>query len=220
MPYHFDYKSFMSDFRNEKSNRFPKLYLVLGVVLLIGITVGGTFAFRHFHAPVKNVAKAQEMTKPVPIPTALDPNFLRQANECFIPTAAVYGYDLRITSGFRSLAEQAAIYDSGRTVDGHIVTWAEPGKSLHNYGFAVDVVDRLRGYDVDFDKLAKIGAYCGLEQVDPPHFEHRAGLTTDDFAAGKRPPPLTLPCAIMDQKYKASQSLTLQDLRNCGAPKF
>lgn len=160
--------------------------------------------------------------QPVPMPIALDPNFLTQVEDCFIPTAFIYGYTLRITAGFRSLSEQALIYDSGRVVDGHIVTWAEPGRSLHNYGFAVDVVDRWRGYDIDFDKLAKIGIYCGLEQVDPPHFEHRAGLTTDQFVAGMRPPTLTLPCAIMDERAKANQSFTLQDLKNnnCGVPKF
>ena len=157
-----------------------------------------------------------------PIPTAIDSNFLTQINECFIPTAAIYGYTLRIASDFRSMTEQALMYDSGREVDGHIVTWAEPGRSLHNYGLAVDIVDRWRGYDVDFDKLAKIGTYCGLEQVDPPHFEHRAGLTTDQFVAGMRPAPLTLPCKIMDERTKAGRPLTLQDLKNnnCGVPQF
>ena len=62
---------------------------------------------------------------------------------------------------------------------------------------------------------AKIGAYCGLEQVDDPHFEHRAGLTVGDFAVGKRPPDLELPCAIMDQKFKLGQPLTLDDLKSC-----
>ena len=194
-----------------------KIHIGLGIFLIA--LVAGFLFVQHKHPQQKSIAKA-EAPKPAPIPTALDPNFLTQVNECFIPTAAVYGYDLRITSGFRSLSEQAAIYDSGRTVDGHIVTWAEPGKSLHNYGFAVDVVDRLRGYNIDFDKLAKIGAYCGLEQVDPPHFEHRAGLTTADFEAGKRPPPLTLPCSVMDERVKANQPLTIKDLQSCGVPKF
>ena len=79
---------------------------------------------------------------------------------------------------------------------------------------------RWRGYNIDWAELGKIGAYCGLEQVDDPHFEHRAGLTTEDFANGMRPPPLKLPCAIMDEKYAANQPLTLQDLQGCGAPKF
>lgn len=83
-------------------------------------------------------------------------------------------------------------------------------------------MDRWRGYNIDFNKLAKIAVYCGLEQVDPPHFEHRAGLTTDQFEAGMRPPPLILPCAIMDERAKANQKLTLKDLENnnCGLPKF
>ena len=199
---------------------FQKRYAAfIAVAVLLLCLAGGLFFLTHKHGQMKNIVKAAE-PKLVPVPTALDPNFITQVNECFIPTAAVYGYDLRITSGFRSLTVQAAIYDSGRTVNGHIVTWAEPGESLHNYGFAVDVVDRWRGYNIDFDKLAKIGSYCGLEQVDPPHFEHRAGLTTADFAAGKRPPPLTLPCAIMDGRYKANQPLTLKDLQSCGTPKF
>ncbi|MBU6447877.1 M15 family metallopeptidase, partial [Patescibacteria group bacterium] len=143
--------------------------------------------------------------------------------ECFIPTAAVYGYDLRITSGFRSLSEQTQIYDQGRTIDGHIISEASAGKSIHNYGFAVDVADRERAYDINWIKLGKIGAYCGLEQGpegDYPHFEHRGGLTTADFAAGLRPSPLSLPCPIMDVRAKANQSLTRTDLNNCGAPNF
>ena len=210
----------MGTYQQIKEKYFHKRYVAfIATALLLLCLAGSLFFLTHKHVQMKNIVKADE-PKPIPIPTVLDPNFSNQVNECFIPVAAVYGYTLRITSGFRSLAEQGAIYDSGRTVDGHIVTWAEPGESLHNYGFAVDVVDRWRGYNIDFDKLAKIGTYCGLEQVDPPHFEHRAGLTTAQFAAGMRPPPLILPCPIMDERYKANQPLTLKDLQACGAPKF
>ena len=209
----------MSIYRQDREKYFQRRYIFYFAGALLLCLTGGLVFLVHRHPQPKNIVKAAAAMS-IPLPTAIDSNFITQVNECFIPVAAVYGYDLRITSGFRSLAEQNAIYDSGRTVNGHIVTWAEPGKSLHNYGFAVDVVDRLRGYDIDFDKLAKIGAYCGLEQVDPPHFEHRAGLSTADFEAGKRPPPLVLPCPIMDERYKANQPLTLKDLQSCGAPKF
>jgi hypothetical protein len=158
--------------------------------------------------------------KPVPMPTEINQGFLTQVNECFIPTAAVYGYALRVTSGFRSLSEQDAIYDSGRTEDGHIVSWAEAGKSMHNYGYAVDVVDRWRGYYANWKRLARIGEFCGLAQVDDPHFEYRGGLTTEQFNAGIRPVSLALPCGIMSERAKASQILTLSDLQNCGAPNF
>lgn len=152
--------------------------------------------------------------------TGLDPNFLNQVNDCFFPVAAVYGYTLRITSGYRSATQQEQIYSQGRTVNGHIVTWAEPGHSMHNYGFAIDVVDRWRGYNIDWVKLGKIGAYCGLTQVDDPHFEYRGGLNTAQFEAGLRPLPLKLPCAIMGERANANQPLTMQDLNECGAPKF
>jgi len=32
---------------------------------------------------------------PPPLPTGLDPNVSRQVDDCFLPTAAVYGFDLR-----------------------------------------------------------------------------------------------------------------------------
>lgn len=157
---------------------------------------------------------------PRPMPTEINANFLAQVTDCFIPVASVYGYTLRITSGFRSIGEQNQLYEQGRTVDGHIVSWASEGKSIHNYGFAVDVVDRWRGYNIDWKKIAKIGAYCGLAQVDDPHFEYRGGLSTEDFIEGKTPPPLALPCSIMGDRAGAGKPLTAEDLKKCGAPKF
>jgi hypothetical protein len=167
--------------------------------------------------------QATYAVKAAPIPTGLDPNFITQVDECFLPTAAVYGYDLRITSGFRSLAQQQQIYDQGRLEDGTVVSEAPPGHSLHNYGFAVDIVDRTKGYDIDWSQLIAIGAYCGLGNGgvgDYPHFEYRGGLDTDQFAAGMRPAPLTVPCPAMATRAAASQTLTLQDLQACGAPSF
>lgn len=183
------------------------------VLLCAALGVGAFFLVRHTIYTVSAV----------PLPTALDPNFINQVNECFIPTAAVYGYALRITSGFRSMAEQAQIYNQGRLEDGHIVSEAPPGHSLHNYGFAVDIVDKWKGYNINWKELISIGAYCGLDNGgdgDYPHFEYRDGLTTDDFAAGKRPAPLTLPCPVMAQRAQNSQPLTLKDLQACDAPRF
>jgi len=162
-------------------------------------------------------------SKPVPLPTGMNPNFLNQVNQCFIPVADLYGYDLRITAGFRSLADQTELYDQGRTINGHIVSEAPPGHSLHNYGYAVDVVDRFNGYNIDWTKLVKIGQYSSLESGGPgdlPHFEERGGLTTDQFAAGLRPPALKLPCAVMADRNASTSPLTLADLKACGAPTF
>ena len=191
------------------------------IVAIFAVT-GGESLFLQYKSLLNELAAWESpiATKPVPLPTEIDRNFITQVNQCFIPTAAVYGYTLRITSGFRSMAEQDELFEQGRTVNGHIVSWAPSGRSLHNYGFAVDVVDRWKGYNINWKKLAKISAYCGLEQVDDPHFEHRSGLTTHQFAMGIRPPPLILPCTDMSERATANQPLTIKDLENCKAPNF
>lgn len=50
------------------------------------------------------------------------------------------GIPIRVTQGFRSFADQAAIYAQGRTAPGLRVTKAKPGHSWHEFGLAVDVV--------------------------------------------------------------------------------
>ena len=157
---------------------------------------------------------------PRPMPTELNENFFTQVNECFIPVASVYGYALRITSGFRTIEEQAELYQQGRTVDGHIISWAEAGKSIHNYGYAVDVVDRWRGYTINWKRLAGIAEYCGLAQIDDAHFEYRGGLTTEQFVAGLTPSLLELPCAIMSERARAGEAFTRKNLQDCHAPEF
>lgn len=197
-----------------------RYHLIVLIIILI-CSAAGLIFIEYFVPGHQYIFSGKIMS--VPMPTAIDPNFSTQVNECFLPTAAAYGYSLRITAGFRSMSDQDALYQEGRTIDGHIITEAPAGKSIHNYGFAVDVVDRYRGYNIDWDKLIKIAEYCGLDSGgsgDLPHFEHRAGFTTADFAAGFRPKPLTLPCAIMDERAKANQPLTLEDLKNCNAPDF
>jgi len=223
----FNYEYIVSVYRQLREKYFiQRNFIILGVVFLVCIIVGVSliiYGVKDENASARqNINEASTQTSP-PLPTEIDPNFLTQVNECFIPVAAVYGYTLRISSGFRTVAEQDQLYNQGRTVDGHIVTEAPGGKSIHNFGFAVDVVDRWREYNVNWEKLGKIAAFCGLEPSDEgdiSHFEHRGGLTTADFAAGKRPAPLLLPCSVMAERAKAGQPLTLKDLQNCGAPKF
>lgn len=199
------------------------------IVAFLAVIVFGSDLF--FRSQLSEDLAAQEIfmdqkiikkptPEPAPMPREINPNFLTQINECFIPTAEIYGYTLRITSDFRSLDEQTAIYDLGRTEDGRIVSWATAGSSIHNYGYAVDVVDRWRGYYVNWKRLAKIGEFCGFAQVDDAHFEHRGGLVVDQFKAGERPLPLALPCAIMGERAKAQQALTAQDLQDCGVANF
>lgn len=198
----------------------PKSIVVTAVVFLLVLITGLFFIARNDNAfMLENNAEPEE----IPMPTEINANFLTQVEECLIPIASAYGYTLRISSGFRTVAEQDQLYNQGRTVNGHIVTEAQGGKSIHNFGFAVDVVDRWKGYDIDWEKIGKVAEYCGLEHGDEgdiSHFEIRDGLTTARFAAGRRPLVRILPCAIMDERMNSNQKLTLKDLQNCDAPKF
>ena len=193
-----------------------RLYIFAIGIFLICV-IGGLFFIACSNGSSVKIKKS------VPLPTEINADFLNQVNQCLIPIASLYGYTLRISSGFRSIAEQDQIYQQGRVVNGHIVTEALGGKSIHNFGFAVDIVDRWREYDIDFNKLEKIAEYCKLEPSDEgdlAHFEYRNGLSTEQFLEGLRPTALTLPCAIMSERANANQKLTLKDLQNCGAPKF
>jgi peptidoglycan L-alanyl-D-glutamate endopeptidase CwlK len=45
---------------------------------------------------------------------------------------------IRVVQGYRTFAEQQAIYNQGRTTPGPIVTRSKPGQSFHNFGLAID----------------------------------------------------------------------------------
>lgn len=110
----------------------------------------------------------------------------------FIDAASKEGYNLRITDGYRSIAEQNALYAQGRTKPGSIVTNAPGGASFHNFALAIDVVDTKNGYAIDWDKLGRIGESVGLEHgdrgfTDRPHFQYRKGLSLEAIQSGARP---------------------------------
>jgi hypothetical protein len=206
---------YMIHFRYNKKY-FSQRYFFIVVLLIFAII--GLFSIVHSD---ENVIKIEKKA-PAPMPTEINANFLNQVEKCFIPVASLYGYTLRLSSGFRSTEEQNQIYEQGRVVDGHIVTEASGGRSIHNFGYAVDIVDRWREYNINFDKLGKIGEYCKLEHGDEgdlAHFEYRGGLTTQQLLDGERPSVLRLPCVTMSERTEANP-LTLEDLRICGAPKF
>ncbi|OGL73892.1 hypothetical protein A3C96_01460 [Candidatus Uhrbacteria bacterium RIFCSPHIGHO2_02_FULL_60_10] len=196
----------------------------LAVAAGLAVIIGGLAALGSQAQAIKPFRMAAVWVPAyVPEPTEIDANFFDQVRKCFLPAAAVYDFDLRITSSFRSRAEQDRLYEQGRTVNGHIVTEVAGGRSLHNYGFAVDVVDRWRGYDINWAQLDRIADWCRLlqnEEGDQAHFSHRAGLSIEDFAAGRRPPPLALPCDLLDERFAAGERLTRDDLSSCGAPEF
>lgn len=105
--------------------------------------------------------------------------------------------------GLRSWDKQDVLYQQGRTTPGKVVTWALPGSSWHQYGMAADfVLDSMPerpgmqwAWDLksdlnhdgrrDWEQMAQIAVQCGLESgwywrtPDPPHVQHRFGLTIE-----------------------------------------
>ena len=58
---------------------------------------------------------------------------------------------VRIAQGLRTFAEQDALYAQGRTKTGKKVTNAKGGQSVHNFGFAVDIVLIIDGKEASWD---------------------------------------------------------------------
>ncbi|MNH08245.1 Peptidoglycan L-alanyl-D-glutamate endopeptidase CwlK precursor [compost metagenome] len=114
------------------------------------------------------------------------------------------GVEIRLTFGFRSIAEQNGLYAQGRTKPGTIVTNAKGGHSYHNYGYAIDFVLIKGGYDMkadndqdgysDWMEVVAQAKLLGFEWggdwisfVDNPHFQNVYGLSIKELLAGKRP---------------------------------
>ena len=96
------------------------------------------------------------------------------------------GIVIRVSQGYRSFGEQAALYELGRTKAGKIVTKAKPGSSYHQYGLAVDLVELVKNgkeldWNYDMGKLKPYADKYGIEWggswnfVDLPHFQKTNG---------------------------------------------
>lgn len=106
----------------------------------------------------------------------------------FISNAKRKGYDLRITESLRTFDRQNNLYAQGRTTSGQIVTNATAGSSYHNYGLAIDVVDRNKGYNTNWAEIGQIGKKAGFEWggdwqnfKDMPHFQLTLGKKTAEL---------------------------------------
>lgn len=137
----------------------------------------------------------------VPAMQPLANNFLQKAKEA--------GFNLRITCTYRSNEEQAELYAQGRTKPGAIVTNAKPGQSLHNQRRALDIVDRIKGYDMDWEKLGKIGESCGLEWggrwdgfKDKPHFQYTGPETIQNNQTKENTMSQIVPASFVKEIYK------------------
>lgn len=112
------------------------------------------------------------------------------------------GINVQMSSGFRSFHRQRELFNQGRYGNpGNIVTHAEPGQSVHNYGLAIDYF--LTTWDGstatwtvndDWNRVAKLGKSLGFTWggdwtsfKDYPHLELSGGLSWRDLKGGKRP---------------------------------
>lgn len=129
--------------------------------------------------------------------TGLHPILAARAGS-LIDLCAHSGVALLITQGFRTFAEQDALYAQGRGTPGNLVTWARGGQSYHNYGLAFDFVplDTLGKADWEvghpaWQQTADLGESVGLEwggrwspkKRDVPHFQYTSGHTIGECRA-------------------------------------
>ncbi|MFE6074907.1 M15 family metallopeptidase [Paenibacillus sp. NPDC057886] len=143
----------------------------------------------------------------VPI-TGLHP-VVAESEKLLVRKAARRGIEVVITHDFRSIEEQDALYNQGRSIAGNVVTNAKGGESYHNYGLAIDFALRTPEGDVVWDmerddngngkadwlevvELAKeLGFTWGGDWAnfpDYPHLQMDFGLSINDLKRGKRPP--------------------------------
>jgi peptidoglycan L-alanyl-D-glutamate endopeptidase CwlK len=102
-----------------------------------------------------------------------------------------------VISGFRTYAEQMALWTQGRTAPGKIVTNATGGQSAHQFGIAADlcrdgVVDRAglqpdhrpESYEILREFAPKHGLVWGggWKFADRPHVQMPNYVTAEDLA--------------------------------------
>lgn len=102
-----------------------------------------------------------------------------------IERCAAAGLPVLVTDGYRTKAEQDALYAKGRTAPGGIVTQVRWPNSAHCWGVAFDFCRNVRGREYDdsdgfFKRVADIAKPYGLDWggdwknfVDKPHLQLR-----------------------------------------------
>ena len=122
---------------------------------------------------------------------------VRDKVEDFLALCKQDGIDLLVTSTYRDMESQDALYAQGRTTPGNIVTNAKAGDSFHNWRCAVDVVPLVNGKpvwngsDPIWQRVGALGKQAGLEWAgewhsfkELAHFQHTGGLTIAQLKSG------------------------------------
>lgn len=118
---------------------------------------------------------------------SLEPAFRLKISELVMGAEIATGLDWIVTSCRRTMAEQQAIYQQGRTTPGKVVTKAPPGYSAHNYGLAADLAPMKDGKiwwnapDIIWQQMADVAVKLGLDAgyyfksfKDMPHVEDKS----------------------------------------------
>lgn len=120
----------------------------------------------------------------------------------FVAKCKANGIDVLITSTYRDLESQQALYDQGRSLASKargekIVTNAKAGQSFHNWRVAFDFVPIVCGKacwnDTSvFERCGVIAESLGLEWAgrwktfkELAHCQYTGGLSISDFQSGK-----------------------------------
>jgi len=146
------------------------------------------------------------------LPTELHPVVKERSNQ-LIQQSAAKGIVIVITDDFRSMEDQDALYEKGRSAEGNIVTHARGGESFHNFGLAIDFAIKTPTENIiwdmqydgnqngksDWNEVVELAKELGFEWggdwasfKDYPHLQMNFGLTLADLQNGKRPPDLSL----------------------------
>lgn len=120
--------------------------------------------------------------------------------EAFVANCAAQGIDVLITSTYRDMESQAALYAQGRSKPGARVTNAKPGESWHNFRCAFDFVPIVAGkaqWDntASFIRCGEIAEGLGLEWAgrwksfrEMAHCQFTGGLNLAQLRSGAQIP--------------------------------
>jgi len=115
----------------------------------------------------------------------LETDFRVEIERLIKRTEAATGLKWIVTSARRTMSEQQALYEQGRTAPGKVVTNARPGSSAHNFGLAADLAPLRKDGRIwweapkaTWQKMADIARDMGLVSgfyfrtiYDAPHVE-------------------------------------------------
>jgi peptidoglycan LD-endopeptidase CwlK len=181
-----------------KLNRKGKLFFTLFIALIIYFLIKNPLGFNFLN---RLTIESDDL------PTELHPVVKERSNQ-LIQQSAAKGIVILITDDFRSMEDQDALYEKGRSSEGSIVTHARGGESFHNFGLAVDFAIKTPSENViwdmqydgnqngksDWDEVVELAKALGFEWggdwaqfKDYPHLQMNFGLTLADLQNGKRP---------------------------------